>query len=249
MKYLISLKSELRKLRRSNVFWFCCIAGLFVPVIRLIAGLVTGHHINEEGEPGWLVTVSSTFKNMGNFLLPMIVVLAASMITHLEEKNNSWKQLHASPQSYGVIFASKVTMVLLVVLTFLLFFTLCLCLAVTTTCLFLDGQLPNESIPLMSILELVADYFWVTLPIVFFQFALSIFFKNFLASVGIGLLGLIGSLLALAWSYKWLLPFSYTINLSLGLPKPDEFHLYLSAHILLLGVGGFLIYRFKKDKG
>lgn len=249
MSYIASLRSEINKIKRSNVFWFCLIAGLFVPGIRFIAALVTGHHMNEEGAPGWVELITGTFRNMGNFLLPMIVVLAASMITQLEVKNNAWKQVHASPQSYVMIYLSKLTLLFMVLAAFLVFFMFCILLSFGFSTLLLDGALPNDSLPWRTIIDLLAQYFWICSPIVFFQYALSILFKNFLAAVGIGLLGLIGSLLALSWTYKWTIPFTFTIHSSFALPTPDNFHWYVILHILVLGIVGFVLYTTKKDKG
>lgn len=249
MSYIGSLRSEINKIKNSNVFWFCLIAGLFIPTIRFVASMVTGHHLNEEGQPGWTESLVSTFRNTGNFLLPMIVVLAASMITQLEVKNNAWKQVHASPQSYLMIFLSKLTLLFLVLAAFLVFFMSCMVISIVLACIILDGSMPKDSFPFGKAMELLVTYFWVSLPIVFFQYALSLVFKNFLASVGIGLLGIIGSLLALSWTYKWILPFSFTISESIGIPKPEMFDGYIAAHIAVLGLLGYFIYSFKKDKG
>lgn len=55
----------------------------------------------------------------GSFLLPMGLILATSLITQMEFRNNTWKQLHTTPQKYSTIFTAKFIVIIGLTLQFL----------------------------------------------------------------------------------------------------------------------------------
>ena len=60
------------------------------------------------GLPLW----QSSWESMAIFLLPLGVVLSTSLITQIEYKNNSWKQLHTVPLNFSTIFFTKLLVII-----------------------------------------------------------------------------------------------------------------------------------------
>jgi hypothetical protein len=189
------------------------------------------------------------WQNMATFLLPMGVILASSLITQLEYKNNTWKQVHASPQSFTTIFFSKFTVIGLMTLKFFLFFNIGILVAGILPSLFFDHKLPIQGIPITYFLRANFNYFITCLPILAIQYLISLKFINFLVAVGIGLLGLIGSLIAMPWKYVYLFPYSYSPMTVFPGKKDFPIYTYAFVYFAIIMVISYILYVSKKEKG
>lgn len=250
MKYLHSLQSEWLKTKRSAASWLCIIGGFFVPVINLIYFLVKKITITNKMTQGhnWENHFYNLMHNMEAFLLPMGVILASSLITQMEYKNNTWKQLHTTPQSYTTIFFAKFSVIAIMTFKFFLFFNIGILLSGVIPCLIYE-TLPNESFPFVLLLKANIKIFILCMPIVAIQYLISLHFKNFLVPVGIGLVGLIGTIIGGTWEYIFISPFSYTVMDFMHVPT--SFNLYGRA-ILCFGIImliSYFLYLRKKEKG
>ena len=189
---------------------------------------------------------------MLGLLLPMVVILSISLITQLEYKNNTWKQLHATPQNFSTIFFSKFTVIILLVLQFFIFFNIGIFLTAIIPSLVFDKHLPEQSIPFLFFLNGNIKFFIVCLPIVAIQYLVSLKFRNFLISIGIGILGHIGTLIGFSWKYIFISPFSYCI-ISIMPAKRVEMNvnIYLLSicYFTLIMIINYFLYVNKKDKG
>lgn len=248
MKYLNSIHSEWLKTTRSSASWLCLAGGFFLPVLYFIGFLKEQSSINAYKTDIWETYFMQSWQNMAVFLLPMGVILATSLITQIEIKNNTWKQVHATPQSYITIYFSKFAVILLMTLKFFIFFNIGILLSATIPCLLFSNELPKENLPVIYFLKWNLKFFITCLPILAIQYLLSLHFKNFMISIGIGLAGLIGSLIGLGWKYIYLSPYVYT-TLTKSILK-IEFNVYLYAIIytvimLVINLGFYLN---KKDK-
>src|SRR6478735_9664515 len=106
VSFIHSFQSEWLKKKRSAASWLVITGSFFIPLMVLVAMLT-------DPEMTYLVTKSGTyweslfrhnFAPMCMFLLPMGVILATSLVTQLEFKNNTWKQLHTTPQPLTTVF-------------------------------------------------------------------------------------------------------------------------------------------------
>lgn len=247
MNYINSLRSEWLKTKGSTAFWLCLAGGLFIPVIYFIAALVEWEAFG--GTNFWVGLFGKAWVNMASFLLPMGVILASSLITQMEFKNNTWKQVHASPQSYLTIFSAKFTVIMLMTGLFFLYFSVGLIAAVLGANAIIGTGEINESFPFWEILKITAKFFLMSLPILGFQFLLSLKFKNFLVSVGIGLLGVIGTLIGMSWEHLYVSPYSYLTMLAVPIPRDFSIIQYGLIYFAILMTGGFFLYRYKREKG
>jgi hypothetical protein len=249
MKFIYSVQSEWIKTKRSSASWLCIIGGFFIPLIYLLKFFYDGNSINSYKVEIWKLLFNQMWQNMATFLLPMGVILASSLIAQLEYKNNTWKQVHASPQSFTTIFFSKFTVIALMTLKFFLFFNIGILLAGVLPSLIFDHKLPIQEIPITYFLRANYNYFVTCLPILAIQYLISLKFNNFLVAVGIGLLGLIGSLIAMPWKYVYLIPYSYSPMTVFQGKKDFPIYTYAFVYFVIIMIISYILYVSKKEKG
>ncbi len=254
MKFIHSLQSEWLKTKRSSASWLSLIGGFFVPVIVFCASIHDHESLNSahEGQFVWHNYFMQSWQNMVAFLLPMGLTMSISLIAQLEYKNNAWKQLYATPQSYGTIFLAKFSVIILMTLQFFIFFNIGILLSGIIPCLLFEGHLPEQSIPFMFFLKGNIKFFITSLPILALQYLISLKFKNFLVPIGVGFLGLFGTAIAFSWKYIYFSPFSYGL-LSMTHKKKEDLglNIYLlsfCSFLLIMAINYFLYIK-KKEKG
>lgn len=251
MSYLHSLQSEWLKTKRSAASWLCIIGGFFLPLIYMILFLKDQSSINH-APPGvdvWAAHFKNLWQNMGVFLLPMGLILTSSLITQVEYRNNSWKQLHTTPQTYTTIFAAKFSVVILMTIKLFIFFNIGILITGYVPCWLFDHGNPRDSFPFLHFLEINARFFIACLPVMALQFLISINFKNFLVPIGIGFLGLVGTLIGLPWQHIIISPFAYCSLNALGFPGRYNLMLMATLYFLVLTAISYWLYRTKKEKG
>ena len=250
MNFIFSLHSEWLKTKRSAASWLCLIGGFFIPLIYFIGFLKNHQSINGYSPNIWEQHFMQLWRNMAGFLLPMGVILASSLITQMEYKNNTWKQLHTTPQSYTTIFFSKFSVILLLTVKFFIFFNIGILLSGLIPCLLFDHQFPKQGIPIMFFLKGNLKFFITCLPIIAIQYLISLKYKNFLVSIGVGLVALIGTLIGLSWKYIFISPYSFCpSNFMSG--KKELFNIYAVSvlYFLVIMTISYALYITKKEKG
>ena len=250
MNFIYSLQSEWLKTKRSAASWLCLIGGFFVPLLHFIGFLKNHNSINDNVHSRiWENLLMSQWSNMAIFLLPMGVILASSLITQMEYKNNTWKQLHTTPQSFTTIFLSKFSVIALMTLKFFIFFNIGVLISGTLPCLMFNHQLPKEGIPLLFFIEKNAKFFLACLPITAIQYLISLKFKNFLVAIGVGLLGLVGTLIGISWKYIFISPYCYSPLLVVPLETKFNIPMFAFFYFVIIMVVSYYLYLTKKEKG
>lgn len=249
MNYIYSLQSEWIKTKRSAASWLCIIGGFFIPLIYFIGFLKDKSSINDYKFDIWQTLFIQSWKDMAAFLLPMGVILASSLITQIEYKNNTWKQLHATPQTYTNIFIAKFSVIILMTIKFFIFFNIGVILSGLIPCILFDNHLPKENLPTMYFIKWNIKYFITCLPIIAIQYLISLKFKNFLVPVGIGLLGLVGSLIGLSWKYIFISPFSYCTMTVMQTKRDFNIYFFSCIYFIIIMLISYYLYISKKEKG
>jgi len=250
MAYFSSIHSEWLKTRRSAASWLCLIGGFFIPIIYLILFLKDQTSISQvHVGNAWKMHFRDLWQNMSVFLLPMSLILTSSLVTQVEYRNNTWKQLHTTPQKYTTIFLAKFTVVMLMTFKLFIFFNLGILLTGYIPSLLFDHQLPDDPLPFGYILKENGKYFLACLPVMAIQFLVSLRFKNFLVPIGIGFLGLIGTLIGITWKYIVMSPFSYCVLRGLGFPSVYNLSLLAFIYFILILATSYILYVGRKEKG
>lgn len=254
MTYINSIQSEWIKTKRSASFWLSIVGGFFIPLL-MMANLLYNHATIDDygvGDIMWKRHFMNSWENMAIFLLPMGIIMSGSLITQMEYKNNTWKQLHTTPQSFTTIFASKFTVILIMMLTFFLYFNIGVYLSALIPSVIFKGTVPSGELPWLFFLKGNWHYFVACLPILAIQYLLSLQFKNFIVPVGTGLVLLIGTLIAVQWKYVYISPFSYCL-LNVLSPHREIGGLSISGVAMLSFLFwislAYILYIRKKEKG
>lgn len=209
-----SYRSEWLKRKGSLAAWLVIVGALFTPSIQALIQIIRPAKTPARfaAPDFWTSYFQDTWQTMVSLLLPMGIILAVSLVAQLEYKNNTWKQLHATPQPYPVIFFSKLAVLLTMEVQLFLLFNIAIVLsAVITAAVLPSVTLPPGPIPVAHYLRESSLYFVYALPIVALQYLLSLLFRNFLVSIGTGLILLVTSLILLSWEHAYVFPYSYSM--------------------------------------
>ncbi|MBX2917525.1 MAG: ABC transporter permease [Cyclobacteriaceae bacterium] len=252
-----AFKSEWIKKKGSLSVWLVFIGAVFTPVITLLIAIKNRDKLPVQyaAETFWKMYWNQCWQPMSFMLLPLGIVLATSLLAQLEFKNNTWKQVHASPQTLTTIFFSKFAVQLTMLIQLFLLFNLFVYLsAYVPPILFSEVPFPKTGVPWSELMQYNLKIFIGCMPIVALQFLLSIQFKNFLVPVGTGIFLWLLSTLVLSWEYAYLLPYLYpafdqlTSQGALVEETPDIHRLAIGYSIAFLTLA-YILYIRKADKG
>lgn len=254
MNFIKSVQVEWMKTRRSAASWLCLTGGFFLPLMFLIGFLKDHRSINTFTGPAnsWLIYFGQVREFLAVALLPMGIVLVTSLITQTEYRNDSWKLVHTTPQSWIRIFSAKLAVLFLMVFKFFIFFNAGVILTGLIPVFLFDHTLPRDTLPFMDLVRANLNIFIVCLPVIALQYLVSLQCRNFMVPLGLGLLLWIGSVILVHnWQYAWISPYSYTTLLTMQRPGHAG-----TVNIFLLALGYFVtftlisyvLYYFKKDK-
>jgi hypothetical protein len=141
--FIRSFSAEWLKKRRSFSAWLVWVGAFFIPFINTIIFLTYPNQLKKlHAAPDfWQALFLKSWETMSVMLLPMGIVLAVSLVTQLEFKNNTWKQLHAMPLAFTNIFFSKLAVLIVMLLQLILLFNVGIYLSAVIPSFF------NSSIP------------------------------------------------------------------------------------------------------
>ncbi|HEY4060472.1 MAG TPA: ABC transporter permease [Puia sp.] len=253
--FVYSFQSEWLKKRRTASSWLVIAGGFFIPVILLISRFVDFETLPvvNGGPHLWEFLYGRSWQFMGLFLLPMGVILATSLVTQLEFRNNSWKQLHATPQTLTTIFFAKLAVILVMMLQFFVLFNIGIYLCGVIPALFNGVPYPKEAYPWVAFLRGNGRFFVDCLPIIALQYLISLQFRNFLVPIGAGLGLYVASMIAIFWKYGYVVPYCYgALNFLRNNSKVDpnvNFQTWAVGYFVVLTVVGYVLYMTKKEKG
>lgn len=256
--FIHSFQSEWLKKKGSLAFWLVFVGGFFIPLIFLVRGIVYSTDFLAEAQSPlfWEVLLSRSWQFMALLLLPLGVALATSLITQLEFRNNTWKQLNTTPQSLSVIFWSKFAVIIVMLLQFFILFHIGIYLsALIPAIIHGSADFYQRSVPILSVLKSAGLYFVDCLPIVAIQYLVSLQFKNFLVPLSFGIGVLLASLIAVQWKYGYIIPYTYCpyqmfssrqANMA---PHHVNFHYWAVGYFIGATLLGYFLYLNKKEKG
>lgn len=254
--FIHSFSAEWLKKRRSFASWLVLIGGLFIPFINVIIFIVYPKQLlNLHAAPRfWENLFQHSWQSMAFMLLPMGIVLAVSLVTQLEFRNNTWKQLHTSPIPFATIYFSKLAVLIFMMLQLFIVFNLAMYLGAIIPSVF-NNKIPYPlyHVDILYFLKENARYFVLCLPLMALQYVISLQFKNFMIPIGIGLAMVVGGLIALSWKYIYTIPSAYTalnfIQSKSNVVPAHNLLLWSAGYFFLFSFSGYWLYISKKEKG
>jgi lantibiotic transport system permease protein len=259
LSFLHSFQSEWLKKKRSLSSWLVIIGAFFTPLIIIIYRLVHYKQLATmyASDEFWNKLWQNSWETMALFLLPVGVILATSLITQLEYKNNTWKQLHTTPLSFTTVFFSKIAIIIVMVFQFFLLFNIGIYLTALVPYLLVAGvPYPQAPIPFAALIRENFLFFVDCLPIIALQYLLSLQFKNFIIPIGIGFGLWIASISTLSWKFGYTIPYIYTMLNFLKTQQgariavmPVNIHVLSFVYFIVITIVSYLLYITKKEKG
>jgi hypothetical protein len=247
MNLLISLRSEILKTRRTASFYFTLIGAAVVPVLFLFIVLTDGMRETRKDPLNAVFKIESEMNGLAFF--PWFIVLICTLLPQIEYKNNTWKQVFASPQTKANVFLARFLNIQLLLLLFLVATHLFMFLAVGAAH-FIDPslQLLNHSFNGQVVLLNAANAYVMMSAVCAIQFWIGLRFRNFIVPIAVGLaLWLTGTVLVLEYksSLANYFPYSFqTYPLTPGLkPKLEQVAWTSVGYAVVFLAVGFLDFR------
>jgi hypothetical protein len=259
MTFINSFQSEWLKKKRSLASWLVVAGAFFTPAIILLSRIKNADKLSAlyAADDFWQKLWNQTWESMAVFLLPIGIILAAGLITQIEYKNNSWKQLHTTPQRFTTIFFAKFLVIFVMLVEVFVLFNVGIYLsAVVPSMLFSSVPYPSAPIPYMDFLRGNINFFLDCLPVLALQYLISLQFKNFLVPVGAGFALWFSGIGMLAWEYSYILPYNHaTIDFLIGSAQfkreipPVNIQLLAVVYFVVIMAASYVLYVTKKEKG
>lgn len=258
MNFLVSLKTELLKTKRSAAFWVCFLGSGFIPAIfTLMYSFKPETFAPRLKVQPWESHFLHGWQAFSAFLLPMFVIIVCSQVVQIEYKNNTWKQVFASPQSIGNIFFSKYSTILLMILfLFVMFNIFMFGSGILVNLIHKEYSFLNNSMQIDLLLKMNLKSFVALLGIISIQYWFSLRTKNFIVPIAIGLGLLITAFIIMQWEHIYKYPYAYPFltftSLSGGTLKGKLFlnhELNSIGYFITFTLIAFLDMRYRKERG
>ncbi|HEY0429502.1 MAG TPA: ABC transporter permease [Pyrinomonadaceae bacterium] len=260
MTFINSFQSEWLKKKRSLASWLVLAGAFFTPLIILIAKIknhaaLAALYVSDDF---WLKAWNQSWESMEIFLLPVGIILATGLIAQIEYKNNTWKQLHTTPQAFTTIFLAKFLVIMIMLAEVFVLFNLGIYLsAVIPSMIFGDVPYPSAPIPFANFWNANVNFFVDCLPVVALQYLLSLQFKNFLVPVGAGFAIWFVGIGLLSWEYSYIFPYLHgTIDFLMSSGQfgsrkipPVNIELLAVIYFAAFSLASWFLYVTKKEKG
>lgn len=257
--FLHAFQSEWLKRKRSFASSMVLGGSLFTPLIIIAVRLVHFRGLPRlyAADAFWPRMWRDSWESMAIFFLPLGAILATSLITQIEFKSNAWKQVRTLPISMAVLFVSKLAVILVMLVQFLILFNLGIYASGMIPWLVVPGvPHPKGAFWSLPLFRENALYFIDCLPIVAGQYLMGLRLNNVLVPIGIGFLAWVGALAAVSSRVALSWPYAYTIlNYLKDKPKGahfaahPEFHWYAAIAFVLLTIVSYGLFVTAKEKG
>jgi hypothetical protein len=254
--FLISLQSEFLKIRRSSAFWLVIAGSAFMPCIFFLIYVTKPDvFIKRLGTNPWMGHILQGFEGASFFLWPMFITVVASLVTQIEYRNNTWKQVLASPLRLGDVYFAKYIVIQCMILGAYILFDMEMVLSGLAAEVFYSGYgFAHHPVPVRAILQLDAKSFIAILGMTTIQYCISLRFKNFITSIGIGLALVIAGLIMIPWDKVVYFPYAYSALSFMRNSATGDFkilkHEYWSlGYFAVFLLGGFADFVYRRERG
>jgi len=210
--FVLNTKAEFLKGRKTAAYFIALGAGAFVPFVNTLSYIFKSDYFLKRFAEGdaWKSNLNNSWQPAAAFLLPMFVILVTSLVVQIEYRNNTWKQVYASPRSYADVFFSKFLVIQVLILTSLLIFNLCILLSGYIANMAHSGYpFFSSTVPWESMVNITGKMYVSLLGMTAIQYWISLCLKNYIAPLGVGLALLIMGLIIIEWEKSFIFPYAY----------------------------------------
>lgn len=204
-----AFQAELIKSRRTYGFLLSIIIPVLVAVLQFLIFYFKHEYFAKIGRNPWNIMGGNLYNFNGIIILPIYLVIIAYLINFTEHRSGSWKYLFSLPVPKFTIYTAKILLVFLWMLIFCTLSTLLLyaggyLLSVMRPDIGFQDYNSNLLIGITSIKLFISGA-----GILSFQFFISIYWKDFIRPVGIGVACVIIALILNSWESIYIFPYSH----------------------------------------
>jgi len=207
--FLRIIHAEIKKSKRTYGLLVSILIPVLISGLQFLIFFFKHEYFDKSGMNPWKIMGMNLFNIYGMFVMPMYVVLIAYLINFTEHRANSWKHLFALPIPKFQLYAGKIA----VLLIWLIIFSLCTLIFVLACGQLLSMLRPDigfQDYTLTNVLALtILKMFLASFGILAIQFFFSIYWKDFIRPVGIGLGLTIAGIILKLWDYVYLYPYAH----------------------------------------
>jgi len=232
---IIRFYAELQKLKNTLAIVVAVAVPLFIAFLSFVIYLSEGHKLIITGINPWKEYIYHLQKFWAGLLLPLTIILEASLINSIEHSNNMWKQIYTLPVSKSSVYFYKLLSFLLLNILMAISLTFFVQLFGYLLMLFKPEFGFNAPSFFGESLLLSLKMMLASSAIIGFQFFLSFHFRSFIIPMVIGFCLTIGTGIASSWKYILFLPYSYP-SLSTSRQDAAVWDLYITIAVLSLAV-------------
>ncbi|MBE9586032.1 ABC transporter permease [Mucilaginibacter sp. JRF] len=210
--FLLSLRSEFYKTRKTLAFWCAILLPLLICLLMTIGFLTNANNMTSwSGELLWIRYVGGVLNIMGVLLLPMFVVFTAYSVNNIEHKADTWKMLFSLPLPKFAVYAAKYVYALLLILVSLILFVVFTIGFANLLSAIKPGLRFNEYHMEFTLVQVYFKLLLSALGMLSLQFLFSLLWKDFLKPMGIGFVGTISGVImaSVGWKHAYLFPYSH----------------------------------------
>lgn len=237
--YLTALRAEFLKKRKTSIYYLCFFMGAIIPLLYFIARIFFDKTASDiPGIPFNLFEklIETNLTPLGSFFLPLVIILTAVRIAHIDHKNRGWELMDIQPLSKFSVYFSKFTILLIGNI---------ICIASFLFMIILTGLLlpmihtqdinAVMALPIGYFMHLFVRVFVATLFLSSIMFLLAVLFTNYIVPLFIGFLALLGTLILSGFNIETVFnPFTILSRTS-AYPEGSELgHFFLYTEILSL---------------
>jgi lantibiotic transport system permease protein len=188
MKLLTALRAEMLKTKRTASFYFTLVMAALIPAILLLNVLTGGSDLKATGKDPLNGIFLLGAERTCIIFLPLFVILVCTLLPQIEYRNNTWKQVFASPQTKGAVFLAKFLNINLLIVLFLIVNLACLSMVIVVTHFSNPAlNLLHQPFDATGLLVRTANTYLVMLALCTFQFWLGLRYRNFIIPIAVGL--------------------------------------------------------------
>jgi len=210
MNIIQSIHSELIKLKYAPIYWligficFCCLAIIFT------AHIVDINNAVSLGANPWHKMMHVYTGIMAIFISSPFIILLIGAALYIENQSRGWKQVYTIPKSRRYLLLSKLTAILLTILSgMLVLIPLLVVMGYIIGMMFPEYEFSYYAPPFLELLKSILLIFISLLGIIGIQFFLCLKFKGFLVPASFGILAFICGLILSTTNKSIVLLFPY----------------------------------------
>lgn len=203
-----SLIADVLKLKGTAALRLVLGLGTLPVLIIFLVFYFRGAPLLEAGQSPWVPYLHNAWRTEATLLLPLFVVLLTSLVVQVEHRANAWKHLHTQPVMRGVLFCSKLLVLLgLSLLAQVLHAALLLLTGWLLEVLRPGLGFQHYAAPLGDVAAAVLRIYVGTAGILAVQYVASLAWRSFVGPVALGLVGTVLALTVLRLVHADLLPY------------------------------------------